>query len=287
MKDNFCYFNGAIIKFDKIKISPFDLGFVRGYGIFDAMRTSNGIPFCLEEHWDKFQKSAHFLDLKIPLDKEEFEKIIQFLLKKNNFKEMAIKTILTGGESKNGFIRGGAETFLILADNLDNYILDEKIYQKGVKVIKKEYERPCPEIKNLNYLFPLNIQKEKNQSGAMEIVYVNQGKILECSTSNIFMVKNKTIVAPKKGVFSGTLRNLVIRLAKENNLSVEERDIKKDEFKKADEIFLTATYKKIVPVVKVDEEKVADGRVGEITKKLMFLLDDFISNYGKKYGKSL
>lgn len=281
MKDNFCYFNGEILKFKEIKISPFDLGFVRGYGIFDAMRTANGIPFCFDEHWKKFEKSSRFLDLKVPLNKEGFRKTIKLLLEKNNFKEMAIKTILTGGESKNGFTREDGETFLILADDLNNYLLDEEIYRQGVKVITKEYERSCPEIKNLNYLFPLNLQKEKKQSGAMEIVYVNRGKISECSTSNIFMVKNGTIITPKKDVFSGTLRNLVIRLAKENDLLVEERDIAKEEFEKADEIFLTATYKKIVPVVKVDEGDVAEGKIGRLTEELIRLLDNFINNYGK------
>ena len=65
MKDSFCYFNGDIIKFGEIRIDPFDLGFVRGYGIFDAMRTANGVPFCLDEHWKKLEKSAQELNFKL------------------------------------------------------------------------------------------------------------------------------------------------------------------------------------------------------------------------------
>lgn len=279
MKDNFCYFNGEILRFSEIKISPFDLGFVRGYGIFDAMRTANGVPFCLNEHWEKFNSSAQLLNLEIPLTKEQFKEIIRELQEKNNFKEMGIKTILTGGESENGFIRSNRVTFLIIVDNLVNFNLAPEFYKEGVKIISYEHRRSLAEIKNLNYLFPLNIQKQKNDAGALEIVYKKDGKILECSTSNIFIVKNGCIITTQENIFQGTTRNLVISLARKKSFPLEEREINQEEFMSADEIFLTATYKKIVPVVKVDKTTVNNGKIGIITQTLMQKLDDFIANY--------
>jgi len=282
MKDNFCYFNGEIVKFSEIKISPFDLGFVRGYGIFDAMRTANSVPFCLRDHWEKLQKSARELNLNLPISQNDFEKIILELLKVNNLKEAAIKTILTGGQSPNGFKSSEGFTFLIIADDLNDFSLDEAVYREGVKIISHEHQRFLPEIKHLNYLIPLSLRKIKEEKLAFEILYKKDGKILECSTSNIFIVKNNCLITAQEKVFKGTTRNLTLELARKNGLKTEERAIDFSEIETADEIFLTATYKKIVPVIQVDEIKIGNEQIGKITKTVMDLLDGFLANYDGK-----
>lgn len=279
MKDDFCYFNGDIVKFNEINISPYDLGFVRGYGIFDAMRTANGVPFCFEEHWSKLEDSARYLGLEIPVSKIKFREIIELLLEKNNFKEMAIKTMLTGGVSKNGFTRANAPTFIIIVDDLDIFKPSGDLYHLGCKIIFYEHQRFLPEIKTLNYLEPLRLQLERDNKGAQEIIYKKDDNVLECSTSNVFIIKDSILITPLKNIFLGNTRNLVLDIAKKNNLKVKEREIKVSEFLDADEIFLTATYKKIIPVTSIDNKVVGNGSVGEMTKKMMVLLDEFIENY--------
>lgn len=277
--DKYCYCDGEIIRLDEVKISPYDLGFMRGYGIFDAMRTANGVLFCFDEHWDKFEKSAQELDLKINISKEEYRRVVQTLLKKNNLEEAAVKTILTGGNSDNGFYKSDVPTFLILVDDLDKFSFSSEVYNNGWKLISLEFERYSPKIKTLNYLFPIKNQKEKINNNAQEIVYKKDGKILECSTSNLFIVMDGKIITPLNNIFLGTIRNLVIEIAKNNNFDVEERDISEDEFLLAEEIFSTATYKKIIPVVDVDGKMIGNGKVGNVTKKLIALLNEIIKNY--------
>jgi len=279
MKDNFCYFNGDIIRFNEIVISPYDLGFVRGYGIFDAMRTANGIPFCFNEHWSKLELSAKNLGLRIPVSKLEFKEIINILFKKNNFKEMAIKTVLTGGESENGFTRANMPTFMIIVDELDKFCASQDLYKFGCKVIFCEYQRFLPEIKTLNYLEPLRIQVQRDKENAQEILYKKDGNVLECSTSNIFMVKDGKLITPLKDVFLGTMRNLIIEIAKKNDIQVEEREISLVEFLEADEIFLAATYKKIIPVTNIDGNILRGKVIGKTTTKLMRLVNEFIESY--------
>ncbi|EKE21739.1 MAG: hypothetical protein ACD_7C00142G0002 [uncultured bacterium] len=278
--NKYCYYDGKVVELNEVKISPYDLGFMRGYGIFDAMRTANGALFCFNEHWNKFEKSTRELGLKIPISQEEFKNVVDVLLEKNNLKEAAIKTILTGGKSDNGFYKSeDKETFLILVDDLDKFAVAEEFYKKGWKLISLEYQRYLPEIKSLNYLAPIKNQKEKTNSNAQEIVYKKDGNILECSTSNLFIVKDGIIVTPQKNIFLGTVRNLVINIAKSNNFILEERDITIDELLSAEEVFVTATYKKIVPVINVDNVMIGNGKVGDVTNKLIELLNELIKNY--------
>ncbi|MFA6183642.1 MAG: aminotransferase class IV [Parcubacteria group bacterium] len=277
--NKYCYYDGEIILIDDVKINPYDIGFMRGYGIFDAMRTTKKVLFCLDEHWNKFEKSAQELDLNIPISKSEFKNIVAILLEKNDLKEAAVKTILTGGKSENGFNKSEKSTILILVDDLDKFTLPEESYEKGWKLISLEYQRHLPKIKTLDYLIPIKNQKEKIKNNAQEIVYKKDGNILECSTSNIFIIRNGTIITPKKNIFLGTIRNLVIDIAEKNGFEVLERNVSVEEFLSAEEIFLTATYKKIMPITNVDGTSVNEGKIGKKTKKLMKLLDEFIKNY--------
>ena len=274
---SYCYFNGKIITSSKIKISPYDLGILRGYGVFDVMRTQSGKLFLSEDHWKRLKNSAKELNLKIQISKEEFQEIITKLLKLNRFKESIIRTVLTGGMSKNGFDFENKETFYILIEKFKP--LPRECFSQGVNVITLEYLRDVPEAKITNYIAAIKNQKKKNKKKALEIIYTNKGKALEMSTSNFFIVKKGQLITPQKNILFGITRKLVIKLAKENGFDIQEREIKTGELFSADEVFLTATNKDIVPVVKIDNKKVGNGKVGKATKELMKIFQEFAKNY--------
>jgi branched-subunit amino acid aminotransferase/4-amino-4-deoxychorismate lyase len=72
---------------------------------------------------------------------------------------------------------------------------------------------------------------------------------------------------------------LVVNLARKNKFKVEERDISMKDFLAADEIFLAATNKDIVPIVNVDGGKIGNGKVGKVTKRLMDIFESFVKKY--------
>lgn len=276
-KKRYCYFNGKITALDKIKISPYDLGILRGYGVFDAMCTKNGKPFLLNDHWKRLQNSARELNLKIPVSRKEFQEIVTKLLKLNGFKKSYVRTILTGGISKDAFTPCGKETFFILMERFCP--LPSSVFSKGANIITLEYQRDFPRAKTTAYIIALKKQKLKEKKKSLEIVYLKRGRVLEASTSNIFIVKNKVLVTPKDDILLGTTRNLIVKLARQDKLKILERKITLKELFSADEVFLTATNKDIVPVVKVDGKKIGDGKVGKITKELMKIFQKFAENY--------
>ena len=140
------------------------------------MRTQNGKLLFLNEHWQRFKKSVKVLNLKIPLNQNEYQKCLERLLKLNNFSETLLRTVLTGGISNNAFSLNGKETFLILAEKFKP--LDKEIYEKGVSAITLNFCRELPEIKTTNYLEPIRWQNFKNQKKAFEIIYIKNGEVL-------------------------------------------------------------------------------------------------------------
>ncbi len=274
----YCYFNGEYLNLDQIKISPYDVGVLRGYGVFDVMTTQNKKAFLLDEHWTRLKNSAKTLNLEIPLSLDEYKKTISTLLEKNNFSKSNIRTILTGGISCNAFVpEKKKETFYILVEEAQN--LPEKFYTNGAKVITINYKRNLPHAKITNYIMAIKHQKEKEENDALEIIYTKNNQALEATTSNFFIVRNNKIITSHKNILHGMTRNLVLKLAKENNIKTEEREIKTEELLKADEVFLTASNKNIVPIVKINQVQIGNGQPGDITKKLMNIFSKFVKGY--------
>ena len=186
------------------------------------------------------------------------------------------RLLLTGGAAKTGLVVD-KPSFYILSEPIQT--LPKKVFEKGAKVIRCSHQRAVPEAKTTDYLVAVRLQKTRIRAGAVEILYVAGGRVLECSTSNFFIAKDGRLITARDAVLLGTTRNLVIELAKKDGIPVEERDVAEHELASADEAFLTATNKNIVPVVKVDDTVIDDGKPGTMTRKLMTLFAEYMADY--------
>ena len=269
-KNPYCYCNGRMAKLDTLHIPLNDLGILRAYGVFDYMRTHGGKPFLMDAHIDRFIRSTKLLGLKIPVSRAELKRIALDLIKKNKFPETAIKYVLTGGPSDDGVTIMSKPSFFVIATE----VVDppEKYYAKGVAIQTYEYQRLLPEIKSLNYIVSLKQQKDLKRKGILELLYVYGGKVFECSSSNIFMVKNGRLITPANDILAGTTRRHVMNLAK-GKCPVIERPVRVEELKTADEVFLTAANKAVMPVVKIDSFLIGNGEVGPISREIKRLYD--------------
>ncbi|MDD3498455.1 MAG: aminotransferase class IV [Candidatus Moranbacteria bacterium] len=274
-----CYFNGDFVKFEDIKISPKDLGFARGYGIFDAMRTANKKPFLLDAHWERLESSAENLNIRMPISKDDFKSIIKRLLKENNFEAMSIKTVLSGGIAQNGITMEDDPTLLIIVDDLSFFSPAREAVENGIRAITLEFKRFLPEVKSLNYMAAIKEQRRKENYGAQEIIYMDSGRILEGSTSNIFVVKGEKVATADKDILKGTVRNFILELSKDHGWDIEERAIGTEDLFSADEVFATGSYKGILPIVNVDGKDVGSGKVGRMTGEIMEVFNKNLEKY--------
>lgn len=275
---NYCYFNGKIALADKALIHLNDLGVLRGYGVFDVMKTINGKIFLFDEHFKRLNESADYLGIRLPAGKIEIEAIIKKLISRNKIKQASIRIVLTGGRSVDAIhLNSGAPTFYILVSEFKP--LKPDLYKNGIKLSMVNHSRDAAEIKTTNYVEAVrSINKRQKKEKFFEILYVSNGVVLEAATSNIFSFVSNKLIAPKDNILKGITRNLVVKLAKKE-FEVEERPLRMDELNLMTEAFISATNKDIVPVVKIDNLKIGNGKPGRNTKRLMELLKKYTKSY--------
>ena len=125
-----------------------------------------------------------------------------------------------------------------------------------------------PEIKTVDYITAVILQKKRAAEGAIEILYTNGSRVLECATSNVFIVKDGAVRTPDADMLHGITRKVALELARES-YPVEERAVSVDELFDADEAFITSSFKDIVPIISIDERTIGNGMPGRVTRNLM------------------
>ena len=283
--------NGKFCNPQNAKISIFDRGFLYGDSVYEVTRSYEGIPFLLEEHLDRLWRSASLVGMDLTTSKEEISKNIYQCIEMLKIENVYIRIIVTRGEGPldlDPTIPTKNNVIIIAKKQLPN---PSWWYEKGVSfiitnVLKIPKKTIDPNCKSGNYLPNIMAMKEAKEAGAFDAMMLNhKGYITEGTTNNSWMIdKKNTIITPplKAGILQGLTREVLIQLIKKKKLDFEERNFTPEEIMKAKEVFLTSSTKEIVPITKIDNVDIADGKPGKITKKLILLYSSFIKEYSSK-----
>jgi branched-chain amino acid aminotransferase len=270
------YWNHSIVDTVDICISPMDLGMLRGYTIFDVMPVEQGRGFLWERHYDRLCRSAESVGMRMLITKEAYGAAIEELIRQSGMEELVLRTVLSGGPSKNGFApEPGRETFYILAEA--RHRLPASIYAEGVKLITLPYERYLPQVKFANHAISIWDLERRRAAGAFDTLYVSGGFISEASQGNILIVKEGTLITPREEVLWGITQGVVMELAAQAGMPTEWRSVTLEETLNADEVLLTGSSKGIVPVVRIDDTVIGNGQPGlratQLSRALAGLVD--------------
>ena len=259
------FLHDRFVENNEVLLHVSDLSIQRGYGVFDFCRTMNGIPLFLQDHLDRFYASASAMHLPIKKNAEELSSIIHHLIKKTGISEAGIRIMLTGGNSTDGY--HPAEPTLVITCN-PVQTPTEADFEKGYAIIPHEYQRELPHVKSINYMMAVWLQPMLKEKKADDFLYYTEESVTEFPRANVFIVtRDQKLVTPAHNILKGITRKQVLLLAADM-IAVEERNIPVDEFSTASEIFLTATTKKIIPVLKLKNKIISEGKPGIITRKL-------------------
>ncbi|MFC1926467.1 aminotransferase class IV [Chloroflexota bacterium] len=275
------YLNGSLLPQTQAKISPYDYGFLYGYGLFETMRAYSGRIFRLERHLERLALSAKLIGL--PLGGFDLEKACYDTMKANNLKDARIR--LTASIGKGGgtpdLPSQPVPTVLIVARSFRPISVEkyEKGYRSKISSVRRNSQSPLCRLKSLNYLDNILARREAKVAGADEALLLNErGFLCEGSTSNIFLVSGGKLLTPdgESGILPGITREEVMQLAQEIGIEVVEREIILEDLLQADEAFLTNSIIEIMPLIEVDDKAIGGGVMGGVTEKLMAAYEDLV-----------
>jgi len=269
------FFNGEFLPQEAIKFSVNDVGILRGYGLFDFFRVIEQVPVFLEDHLDRFERTAQIMGMDIPYSREKLESVIQELVTINGFDLGYIKMIMTGGESPDGF-SPGKPNLAILNNPLESP--PEHKFTDGISLMTYDYTRDFPQAKSTHYAMAVRLQKYWAPAGHMDVLYHAGGLVSEVSRSTVFFFKGDTLMTNEHNILLGITRKQVLNLAKAH-YEVEVRDFTREELKEADEMFMTGTNKQVMPVVMLDDQVIANGKVGPNSQVLLSLFRKHVRDY--------
>jgi len=293
------YLNGKFVESRQATVSVFDHGLLYGDGVFEGIRSYNGLIFKLREHIDRLFESAHTILLKIPNTKQELVEIVKQSLRVNKLSNAYIRLVVTRGEGDLGLDprKCTRPTVFVIADKIELY--PKKLYDQGLELITVATQRNVPEalnpqIKSLNYLNNILAKIEAITAGYEEAIMLSHsGYVTECTGENVFIVSSRGSAGGKKvqlvtpppyvGVLRGITRQTVMELGAVLRMSVREELLTRHDLFNAQECFLTGTAAEIIPVVKIDGRVIGSGKPGPVTKRLQTAFRQLTKTEGVRY----
>ncbi|MDQ7819471.1 MAG: branched-chain-amino-acid transaminase [Armatimonadota bacterium] len=282
------YVNGAFVPKEEARVSVYDHGYLYGDGVFEGIRAYRGRIFRLEAHLDRLYASARYLQLTIPLSRQEMAEAILETVRRCGLQDAYIRPIVSRGVGDLGLDprKCPSPTVVIIVDAIQLY--PPEAYERGLRAItattrKVRSDMLAPQAKTLNYLNNILARLEANRAGVDEAVMLSaDGYVCECSADNIFIVRGGQVWTPPAylGILRGVTRDAILDLARDQGLPVAERVFTLYDIYTADECFLTGTGAEVGPVVELDGRPIADGRPGPITRRLMAAFRDLVAREG-------
>jgi D-alanine transaminase len=278
VKDSVVFLNGKFLPVEEARVPVLDRGFIFGDGVYELVPVYSRVPFRLDEHLARLERSLAAVRIRNPYSRAEWRDIIQQLVAKQSFEDQGIYFQVTRGVAKrdHAFPKDAVPTVFVMSNPLVNP--PQELVERGaaaVTAIDDRWHR-C-DIKSTSLLGNCLLRQVSADAGAAETILFRDGNLSEASASNVFVVKQGAILAPAKSnlILPGITYDVVVELAQGAGLPLQFRDIPEAEVRAADEIWLTSSSKEVLAVVTLDGKRVGDGRPGPMFRRMYGLYQEF------------
>jgi D-alanine transaminase len=280
---NIVYLNGQYLPVEEATISVMDRGFLFGDGVYEVIPVFANQLLRFEEHIIRLQNSLNRISLSNPFDNQEWETIFSNLLEKNSGDDRAIYLQISRGV----YHRRDLSTFV---DSETQYsptvfVMVLQVKQPNIEVLSAgisaitvdDFRWHACDIKSTSLVANVMLKQQASDANVDDAILIRNGVVTEGTASNVFLVKQGVLITPPTGsqLLPGITRDLVIEIAENNAIVVEQREIKQDELFSADEIWMTSSTREIAPVINLNGETVGSGVAGELWKRVMDLYQQY------------
>lgn len=265
MKTKSIFLDGQMVQARADLIDSLAPGVAQGKGVFETMRVYNGTIFSLEKHFHRLFRGLRLLKIRSPYSKKQWQQYLDQTIKANALKEARIRLAVWREEKK-------LRIAIICQDVGDHW---GRKNQKGIKALVSSIRRKKTKysnIKSMDYqCFRMAFTEAKEQGFDEAILVNNRGEIVEGSRTNVFFVKKGTFYTPaiKCGCLNGITRQIIIECVRQMNVPIKRVSTGISMLMHSDEAFVTNSLVGVVPLTRVGEQLIGQGKIGPFTKKCM------------------
>lgn len=274
--------NGEAMPLADVKISALDRGFLFGDAVYEVLRVYAGKPWLADEHFERLRRSLEAIRIG-PIDLARVRRRMTDTIAAGPFREATAYIQITRGAAPRAHPFPANATpleFLFVQEFADPY---REARQTGAAVVTQpdiRWDR-C-DIKSTNLLGNVLAMQAAKEAGCVEaLLYLPDGTLTEGTHTSFFGVLNGTLLtAPlTNAILPGITRNLTLRLAGKADIPVREHVLKREDLGRVSELFLTGTTSEVLPIVRVDDRPIADGKPGTVTRRLQGAYADAVREF--------
>ncbi|MAZ49685.1 MAG: branched-chain amino acid aminotransferase [Halobacteriovoraceae bacterium] len=292
LQETTVFINGENFPAKEARISVFDRGFLFGDSIYEACYGEDGFILFFDDHINRLKHSAKLLKFTLYTSVEEIKKQAIQTLSKSGLKSAYLRIILTRGESKISLDPNQAFKNNLVTIARPKPVYPKEYYLNGVylslvNTIRNDIRAVDPNAKSGNYLNNVMAIEEAKAQGAYDAIMLNsEGKVTEGTTFNLWIVKNGKIITPpiESGLLAGITRKNLLILIKTLGLNHAIEEIHPADLFSAQEVFITSSTRKIIPVARIDDKIYGDNTSHWPTiANLMHRFDELIQTQPAEY----
>ena len=274
------YLNDRFVREEEAVVSVFDHGFLYGDGVYETIRSYGRRIFMPDQHLVRLRRSADAIGLTIPIPAHQWPALLHEAMTRNDVghehTDAYLRITISRGAGDIGLDPAlcPTPTVVVMAKPLRPPSPEQ--YRHGVTLIVAKTRRNLPsalspQIKATNFLNNILAKREAIAAGAFDSILLNwESHLTECTISNLFFVRAGTLCTPALacGLLDGITRDIVLSLAQELKIPVDQGHFGVAEIYSANECFLTNTSMEVMPVTMVDGHPIGKGSPGLLTLQI-------------------
>jgi len=274
------FHNDRIVPIEQVRLSPGQAGLMSGWGLFTTLRIFQGEAFAYERHWRRLEKDAGRTRFPFPFDPAQVRRHLSELLSANQVVEGTARIYMI--YNRVGFWQSDEpmpQVDLILCS------AGLPAHSEPARLAIAEHGRhaasPLAGVKVTSWLNNVWHLAEAQKQGWSEVVLLNErGEVAECTSANIFSVKDGKITTPplSSGCLEGVTRSVLLEIAPRSGMPMIEQTLMPEDLYAADEVFITSTNRSLLGVSEIAGQRYA-AAPGPVAQKLERAFDATMREY--------
>lgn len=272
------FLNGKFMPLEEARVPVLDRGFIFGDGVYELVPVYSRVPFRLDEHLARLERSLAAVRIRNPYSRAEWRDIILQLVAKQPFEDQGVYFQVTRGVARrdHAFPKDAVPTVFLMSNAL--VCPPQALVERGAAAVTAVDDRwlHC-DIKSISLIGNCLLRQVSADAGAVETILFRGGMLTEASASNVFVVKSGVILSPPKSnlILPGITYDVIAEIAQAAALPLEYRDVSEAEVRGADELWVTSSSKEVLAIVTLDGKPVAGGKPGPVFRRVHALYQEF------------